>query len=268
MPPEICFAFLDCEFGGLDVELHDLTEVGIILTDYRLVESAEAQWRVRARPERITAEAAKIFGYDEKLWSEAPPVRQVLSEISAMLPTDKIVVPAGQNVRMDMTFLERAYKNCELPTRSTITSSIWPPFSTRGLSSWVSALNLSRFGKPPPRPDFYTARPSDTEPWPTRVSPWKHSATILADWRPENSRRWPRLWTQRPVRPIEPGAAFESSSQLGSPFLKGTAINQSEPTRQHPPKRAPGSETDRRSEIQQNRASVFTQQNITAVTQV
>jgi DNA polymerase III epsilon subunit-like protein len=115
MPPEICFAFLDCEFGGLDVELHDLTEVGIILTDYRLVESAEAQWRVRARPERITAEAAEIFGYDEKLWSEAPPVRQVLSEISAMLPADKTVVPAGQNVRMDMTFLERAYKNCELP---------------------------------------------------------------------------------------------------------------------------------------------------------
>ncbi len=115
MPPEICFAFLDCEFGGLDVELHDLTEVGIILTDYRLVESAEAQWRVRARPERITAEAAEIFGYDEKLWSEAPPVRQVLSEISAMMPTDKIVVPAGQNVRMDMTFLERAYKNCKLP---------------------------------------------------------------------------------------------------------------------------------------------------------
>ncbi|MEE3326871.1 MAG: 3'-5' exonuclease [Myxococcota bacterium] len=115
MPPEICFAFLDCEFGGLDVELHDLTEVGIILTDYRLVEFAEAQWRVRARPERISAEAAEIFGYDEKLWSEAPPVRQVLSEISAMLPADKIVVPAGQNVRMDVIFLERAYKNCELP---------------------------------------------------------------------------------------------------------------------------------------------------------
>ena len=115
MPPEICFAFLDCEFGGLDVEIHDLTEVGIILTDYRLVEFAEAQWRVRARPERISAEAAEIFGYDEKLWSEAPPVRQVLTEISDMLPKDRIVVPAGQNVRMDVIFLERAFKNCEMP---------------------------------------------------------------------------------------------------------------------------------------------------------
>ncbi|MAI77426.1 MAG: hypothetical protein CL917_00625 [Deltaproteobacteria bacterium] len=115
MPPELVFAFLDCEFGGLDVEIHDLTEVGIILTDYRLVELAEDQWRVRARPERISAEAAKIFGYDEELWSVAPPVRQVLTEISAMMPADKVVVPAGQNVRMDVIFLERAYKKCGIP---------------------------------------------------------------------------------------------------------------------------------------------------------
>ena len=32
-----------------------------------------------------------------------------------MLPEDRIVVPAGQNVRMDVIFLERAYRNCEMP---------------------------------------------------------------------------------------------------------------------------------------------------------
>lgn len=115
MSSELAFAFLDCEFGGLDPELHDLTEVGLILTDYRLVESAENQWRVRARPERITAEAARIFGYDEELWSVAPPVRQVLTEIADMLPANKTVIPAGQNVRMDVLFLERAYRKCEIP---------------------------------------------------------------------------------------------------------------------------------------------------------
>ena len=52
---EFAFAFLDCEFGGLDPELHDITEVGLILTDYRLVEVATREWKVRARPERITA---------------------------------------------------------------------------------------------------------------------------------------------------------------------------------------------------------------------
>ena len=111
---EFAFAFLDCEFGGLDPELHDLTEVGVIVTDYRLVELAEAEWRVKARPERITPEAAAIFGYDEKLWAVAPPVRQVLEEIVAMLPKGMTVVPAGQNVRMDVLFLERAFRNCKI----------------------------------------------------------------------------------------------------------------------------------------------------------
>ena len=112
---EFAFAFLDCEFGGLDVEIHDLTEVGIILTDARLNEYAEAQWRVRARPERISPQAAEIFGYDEALWAEAPGVRQVLTEVVEMLPKDRKVIPAGQNVRMDVIFLERAFKKCEIP---------------------------------------------------------------------------------------------------------------------------------------------------------
>ena len=108
MPPEISFAFLD-------PEAHDITEVGIILTDYRLVEFSEKEWRVKARPERISDEAAAIFGYDEELWAVAPPVRQVLEEISDMLPENSLVVPAGQNVRMDVLFLERAYRKCGIP---------------------------------------------------------------------------------------------------------------------------------------------------------
>ncbi len=115
MSAEFAFAFLDCEFGGLDVEIHDLTEVGIILTDARLAEQSEAQWRVRARADRVSPEAAAIFGYDEKLWAKAPGIRQVLTEIVEMLPKDRKVVPAGQNVRMDVIFLERAFKSCHIP---------------------------------------------------------------------------------------------------------------------------------------------------------
>jgi DNA polymerase III epsilon subunit-like protein len=112
MSSELAFAFLDCEFGGLDVDLHDLTEVGLILTDARLNELATGHWRVRARPERITPEAAAIFGYDPELWAHAPGLRQVLDEIVALLPRDRKVVPAGQNVRMDVLFLERAFRSC------------------------------------------------------------------------------------------------------------------------------------------------------------
>jgi DNA polymerase III epsilon subunit-like protein len=112
---DFAFAFLDCEFGGLDPERHDITEVAVIVTDDRLAELASAEWKVAPRADRISAEAAQISGYDAAKWSGAPHVRQVLNELAAILPAGKTVVPAGQNVRMDVVFLERAYKNCSIP---------------------------------------------------------------------------------------------------------------------------------------------------------
>jgi oligoribonuclease (3'-5' exoribonuclease) len=113
---DFVFAFLDCEFGGLDPELHDITEVAVIVTDYRLAELASAEWKVRARAERISAEAAELQGYDAAVWAaEAVPVRQMLTELAALCPKGPKVVPAGQNVRMDVLFLERAFRACEIP---------------------------------------------------------------------------------------------------------------------------------------------------------
>ncbi len=113
--PDFAFAFLDCEFGGLDPELHDITEVAVVLTDYRLAELKSAEWKIRPRPERVTPEAARISGYTEEGWRESLHVRDALSEFAALMPEDRTVVPAGQNVRMDVMFLERAYRNCGLP---------------------------------------------------------------------------------------------------------------------------------------------------------
>jgi DNA polymerase III epsilon subunit-like protein len=113
---DFAFAFLDCEFGGLDPDLHDITEVAVIVTDYRLAEQAAAEWKVQARPERISAEAAELSGYDAAVWSaEARPLREVLAELATLLPKGVKVVPAGQNVRMDVLFLERAYRACGIP---------------------------------------------------------------------------------------------------------------------------------------------------------
>lgn len=114
--PEFAFAFLDCEFGGLDPELHDITEIGVIVTDYRLVESGSSEWKVIGRPDRITPEAAELFGYDPKEWEEhGVPLSRALTELTALLPRGKTVVPAGQNVRMDVQFLERGFKSCGIP---------------------------------------------------------------------------------------------------------------------------------------------------------
>jgi len=107
------FAFLDCEMGGLDPGLHDITEIGLIVTDDRLAEMSQREWKVIARAERVTPASIEISGYDAAVWAkEAVPVRQALNELAEALPKNCKVVPAGQNVRMDVVFLERAYKNC------------------------------------------------------------------------------------------------------------------------------------------------------------
>jgi len=114
--PDFAFAFLDCEFGGLDPELHDITEIGVIVTDYGLTEQGENEWKVIPRPERVTPEAAAIFKYEPEVWkAEGVGIRQALTEVAELLPKGKVVVPAGQNVRMDVNFLQRAYQKCGIP---------------------------------------------------------------------------------------------------------------------------------------------------------
>jgi DNA polymerase III alpha subunit (gram-positive type) len=154
--PEFAFAFMDCEFGGLDPELHDITEVAAILTDYRLVELGAREWKVRARADRITAEAAAISGYTSEAWAEALPLRQVLGELSELLPKGHTVVPAGQNVRMDVQFLERAYRSCALAfpfdyhvidlatlfyAWSLVTGETLPAFSLRQAASTAGLID-------------------------------------------------------------------------------------------------------------------------------
>jgi DNA polymerase III epsilon subunit-like protein len=94
--PDFAFAFLDCEFGGLDPELHDITEIAVIVTDDRLAELASAEWKVRARAERITAEAAEISGWSAEAWAQARPLREVLSELAALLPAGRTVGRPGR----------------------------------------------------------------------------------------------------------------------------------------------------------------------------
>jgi oligoribonuclease (3'-5' exoribonuclease) len=150
---DYAFAFLDCEFGGLDPELHDITEIGVIVTDYRLAEIAQQEWKVVARPERVTRESAEMSGYDAALWArEAVPVRQALAELAALLPAGRIAVPAGQNVRMDVLFLERAYRACGLPwpfdyhvidlatlfyAWSLVSGEVLPALSLRQAATWA-----------------------------------------------------------------------------------------------------------------------------------
>ena len=135
---EFVYAFLDCEFGGLDPELHDITEVAVIVTDYRLAELTRAEWKVRARPDRVSKDGAAISGWSAEAWADAPSVRTVLGELAGLLPAGKTVVPAGQNVRMDVQFLAHSLqRSVILPSDAASTRKTWPTVSR--LQSWHSS---------------------------------------------------------------------------------------------------------------------------------
>ena len=114
---EFAFAFLDCEFGGLDPELHDITEIA--RDRHRLPPRRARRRRVegaRAAGAHQRRRRPRLQGYDAEVWSrEAVPLRQALSELAALLPKGKTVVPAGQNVRMDVQFLERGVREVRDP---------------------------------------------------------------------------------------------------------------------------------------------------------
>ena len=61
----------------------------------RLCDAIEALNPELDGPERISKEAAEIFGYDEELWAKAPKLRQVLTEIGELLPANVKVVQSS-----------------------------------------------------------------------------------------------------------------------------------------------------------------------------
>ena len=88
---------LDAESEGERIAEHAHRDLAV-LQRARLVESVANEWKIRARPERISAEAAKISGYTEEAWANALPVRQVLTDFAAhagneQKPSDKKLRP-------------------------------------------------------------------------------------------------------------------------------------------------------------------------------
>ncbi|HET8574597.1 MAG TPA: 3'-5' exonuclease, partial [Candidatus Paceibacterota bacterium] len=116
-------AFLDLEMTGLNVEKHEILEIGLVLArhlpdkdgnfgnDMEIL--AEREWKVK--PEHIeTADPAALAvnQYQEKNWAEAIDLKQALSELSE-LTHEAILV--GHNVAFDFLFLEKGFLTTDVP---------------------------------------------------------------------------------------------------------------------------------------------------------
>ncbi len=117
-------AFIDIEATGLDVDTHELIEIGCVLVEqdwdsedkkptFKIIEEFE----IKIKPERIEDAdpvSLRVNGYTEEKWADAS------SEKDAMVlfgekTADAIMV--AHNVSFDSAFIEKAYRTTGVPNK-------------------------------------------------------------------------------------------------------------------------------------------------------
>lgn len=109
-------AFIDIETTGLNVEKHEIIEIGCVLAspELKIIEEFE----LKIKPERILDAdpvSLKINHYDPEKWNEAVTLKEALT-ILVHKTQDAIMV--GQNVGyVDSVFLEQAFAKADIKNK-------------------------------------------------------------------------------------------------------------------------------------------------------
>ena len=100
-------AFIDIETTGLDVTVHEIIEVGCVITTPRL--KMIEKFELKIKPEHIENAdkiALKINHYNEVDWENTLSLENAMKILSKKV---KDCVMIGQNVSFDSSFLEYAF---------------------------------------------------------------------------------------------------------------------------------------------------------------
>jgi DNA polymerase-3 subunit epsilon len=116
-------AFIDIETTGLDVERHEIIQLGVVLVDqiwgnkqnpdFKILDEFE----VKVKPERIGQAdkvALKINGYNEEAWKDALNLKDAM-KIFSEKTKDSIMV--AHNVAFDFCFLAKAFSVTGVPNK-------------------------------------------------------------------------------------------------------------------------------------------------------
>lgn len=102
-------AITDVETTGLDHELHEIIEIGLVVADQKSLKVLD-EWSVKIKPRKIktAAEPAlKVAGYNKLDWLKAVSLREAMEVYSKKT---KNAVFVAQNSFFDWAFLSQAFK--------------------------------------------------------------------------------------------------------------------------------------------------------------
>lgn len=108
-PNERPLAFVDLETTGLDPDVHEIIEIGLVLARQPDLQVLE-EWGCKIRPRRIetaTPKALEVNGYTPEAWSEAVSLQAAMNQFTAKTRTAILV---AHKVDFDSSFIKRAMK--------------------------------------------------------------------------------------------------------------------------------------------------------------
>lgn len=107
-------SIVDVETTGLDPELHEIIEIGMVVFDsktFEIINTVEVKVKPE-RPEDGAPEAYKVNGYNEEEWAEAGTLEQAMGILRA---AGSGSVFCAQNMIFDWEFLKAAAVKTGIP---------------------------------------------------------------------------------------------------------------------------------------------------------
>jgi len=144
---DLCF--IDLETTGSIFEYHEIIEAGVIRTTAN-GETVLGECELRFRPthpERLTAEAREVNGFDPSQWT--PSHADELTAWTEFLGLMSNTVSIAHNPAFDRSFLEHTLRRCgitSMPSRHWIgTESLAWPYVIKGLLSSTRLEDICAF---------------------------------------------------------------------------------------------------------------------------
>jgi len=106
--------FIDFEMSGLDVKKHEIIEVAALVVDQKTLAITNSYY-AKIIPEHIATadpESLGVTAYSSKAWSDAIPLRQMLTELKVLAPN---CILAGWVVQNEWDFLLAALEKEKIP---------------------------------------------------------------------------------------------------------------------------------------------------------
>lgn len=97
-------AFTDIETTGLDVDRHEIWEIGVVVTDLDLTVTQQAVWRLAVNLGRADAKALEVGRYHQR-WNRVSDNPRHVAEVFGRITADAHLV--GVNPAFDDRFLQR-----------------------------------------------------------------------------------------------------------------------------------------------------------------